>query len=124
MNIAKKILWCVVILAVLYGGVLVVERMTRQELTRVSHGQTGETVCLMWQPKLLRGNGVVALDLLNAQGKKIDSTQLQIFDTGFNALQQFGQVTFDDQGVVVSSLKTGEVVQRLAIKDGRLVKTD
>lgn len=120
MNVVKKILWCVVVLVLLYVGVLLVERMTTQELTRVTHAQTGETVCLMWQPRLLRGDGRCYVDLLNAQGKVVDSAPIKVLDTGFNALQQFGQLGFDDQAVVVSNLKTGEVAKRFLVKDGRL----
>ena len=124
MKSAKIILWCVAAVAVLYGVVLLIERMTTQELTRVSHPQTSEIVCLMWQPRLLGGNGVVYLDLLNAQGKKTDSAPLRVLDTGFNALQQFGQLAFEDQILTVSNLKTGDVVQRFVLKDGRLGKVE
>lgn len=120
MNVVKKILWCVVVLVLLYVGVLLIERMTTQELTRVTHAQTGEAVCLMWQPRLLRGDGKCFIDLLNAQGKVVDSANIKVLDTGFNALQQFGQLGFDDQTLVVSNLKTGEVAKRFLVKDGRL----
>lgn len=124
MKAVKKILWGVLILAVLYGVVLLIERMTTQELTRISHAQTGETVCLMWQPRLLGGGGECYLDLLNAQGKVVDSSAIRILDTGFNALQQFGQLDFQEQTLSVSNLQTGELVQRYELRGGRLIKAE
>lgn len=120
MKTPKMILWALLALALLYGALLLGERLTRQELTRITNPQSGESVSLMWQPKLLRGNGVCYLDLLNAQGKVIDTAQLRVLANGFDALQECGQVEFQGQNITVRNLRSGELVQHFAVRDGRL----
>lgn len=120
MWVLRKILLVFLILALLYGVLFLVERLIAQELKRVSHPSTQETACLMWRPRLLRGDGVCDLDLLNPQGKVVDTARLGILDTGFNALQQFGQLGFQEQEITVAKLQTGELVQRFIVRDGHL----
>jgi len=119
MRVLRKILPAILVLILLYGALLFAERLTRQELTRVA-APTQETVSLMWQPRLLRGDGICSLNLLNAQDKVVDSVRLGILGAGFDALQQFGQLGFDGQNVTVTNLRTGEVMRRFEIRDGRL----
>lgn len=116
----RKLLLSVLILLVLYGALLLVERLTTQELVRVSHLPSHETVCLMWKPRLLKGDGICYLDLMNSEGKVVSTVKLGILDAAFNALQQFGQLGFVGQEITVSSLQTGEVVQRFVVRDGHL----
>lgn len=120
MRVLRKILPGILLLALLYGAFLFVEHLTAQELTRVSHPQTQETVCLMWKPRLLRGGGVCDLNLLNAQGKVVDTARLGILNAGFDALQQFGQLGFEGQSISVANLQTGELVRRFVVRNGRL----
>lgn len=120
MPILRKALLAVLILALLYGGVLVVERLTTQELTSVSHSSSQETVSLMWNPRLLRGDGVCSVSLRSAQGQVIDSAVLGSLDTAFNALQQYGQLGFQGEEINVSNLRSGELLHRFVIRDGRL----
>lgn len=120
MRVLRKILPAIVVLALLYGGLLLAERMTRQELTRASHASTQETVSLIWQPRLLRGDGICSLSLLNAQDKVLDTVRLGVLGAGFDALQQFGQLGFEGQDVTVTSLRTGAVMGRFVVRDGRL----
>lgn len=124
MRILRKILPVILILALLYGAFLGVEHFTTQELTRASDPTTQETVCLMWKSRLLKGDGVCFLDLLNAQGKVVDTARLGIPDTAFNALQQFGQVGFQGQEITVADRRTGEIGQRFIVRDGRLILPD
>lgn len=121
MRVLRKILPGILILAALYGALLFGERLTTQELTRVAQPETQETLCLMWQPRLLRGGGVCSLHLLNSQGKVVDTSSLGILDAGFNALQQFGQLGFEGRNITVSNLRTGELVRRYVVRDGRLL---
>ena len=120
MRVLKKILPGLLILAVLYGALLFVERLTTQELTRVSDPSTRETVCLMWRSRLLSGDGVCYLNLLNAQGKVVDTARLGILKAGFDALQQFGQLGFEGKDITVTNLQTGELVQHFVVRDGHL----
>lgn len=124
MRVLRKILPGILILILLYGALLFAERLTTQELTRVSHPTTQEAVCLMWQPRLLRGDGICYLNLLNSQDKVVDTVRLGILNAGFDALQQFGQLGFQEQEVTVTNRQTGEVVRRFFIRDGRLSPTD
>lgn len=120
MPVLRKLFPALLILALLYGAVLLGERLTRQELTRVADSSTGEAACLMWQPRFLR-SGVCSLDLQNARGKVLDTAALGTLPAGFEALQQFGQLGFADRRITVASLKTGELRQSFTVRDGRLV---
>jgi len=120
MPILRKALLAALILALLYGGVLVVERLTTQELTSASHATSQETVFLMWNPRLLRGDGVCSVSLRNAQGQVIDSATIGTLDTAFNALQQYGQLGFQGEEITVSNIRSGELLHRFVIRDGRL----
>jgi hypothetical protein len=120
MRVLRKILPAIVVLALLYGGLLLAERMTQQELTRASEASTQEVVSLVWQPRLLRGDGICALNLLNAQGKVVDTARLGVLGAGFEALQQYGQLGFVGQDITVTNLRTGEVLRRFVVRDGRL----
>lgn len=120
MRVFRKLLSAVLLLALLYGAILLGERLTRQELTRVSEASTGESACLMWQPRFLR-DGVASLHLQNAGGKVLDTAKLGTLPTGFEALQHFGQLGFADRRITVASLKTGELRQSFAVRDDRLV---
>jgi len=124
MRALLNILLVLLIAALLYGAFLFAERLTRQELTRVANPSTQETVCLMWQPRLFRSDGVCSLDLLNAQGKAVDTVRLGILDTGFNALQQFGQIGFQGEEITVTNTRTGEPVQRFVARAGHLIRHD
>ena len=124
MRVLRKFLQGLLILALLYGALLLIERMITQELTRASHPPTQEAVCLMWKPRLLRGDGVCSLDLLNSQGKVVDSVRLGVLDAGFDALQQFGQLGFQGPDVTVSNLRTSELANRFVVRDGRLIPPD
>ncbi len=120
MRVLRKILPVILILVLLYGGVLFVERMTTQELTSVSNSSTQETASLMWKPRLLRGDGVCYVSLLNSQGKAVDRASLGTLDSAFNALQRFGQLGFEGPDITVTDRRTGELVQRFVVHDGRL----
>lgn len=121
MKILHKILVGLIVLAVLYGAVLLGEILTTQEIKRVSNEETNEAVCLMWKPQLLKGNGLVYLTLLNPKGKVVDSAKLQVLDRAFDALDQFGGVEFQGPNVTVKNLRTGELAQRFVVRDGRLI---
>lgn len=120
MPILRKILIAVVILALLYGGVLVVERLTTQELTSVSHPSSQKTAALIWHPRLLRGDGVCSISLRNAQGQVVDSATIGTLDTAFNALQQYGQLGFQGEEITVSNLRSGELLHRFVISNSHL----
>jgi len=124
MRILRKILPVILILALLYGVFLGVEHFTTQELTSASDPTTQETVCLMWKSRLLKGDGVCFLDLLNSKGKVVDTARLGILDTAFNALQQYGQLGFVGQEITVADRRTGENGQRFVVRDGRLSAPD
>lgn len=119
MGVLRKVLLGVVVLALLYGGLLAVQGLMVQELKRFERPGTSEAVRLMWRPRLLKGDGVCSLDLVDAQGKVLDTAVLGTLDTGFNALQGYGQVDFDGDAVTVRNLQTGAVVRRLTLRDGR-----
>lgn len=112
------------ILALLYGALLFVEKLTSQELTRVTNPATEEAVCLMWKPQLLKGNGICSLDLMNAQGQRIDTVELGTLDVAFNALQEFGQLRFQDQDITVASRENSNISKRFIIQDNRLILVD
>lgn len=120
MPILRKSLLFILIAVLLYGVLLLGERLTRQELTRVAHASNGEAVCLLWQPRFLRGGGVCSLQLLNARGEVVDAAPLGTLKTGFDALQQFGQLGYQEGDVTVANLQTGELVRRFVVRDGRL----
>jgi hypothetical protein len=120
MRILRKFLTVILILALLYGALLLMERLTMQELTRVSDPSTPEAVCLMWQPRFLRGGGVCSLHLLDARGNVVDTASLGTLKTGLDALQQFGQLGFQEGNITVAHLQTGEVVRRFVVREGRL----
>ncbi len=120
MRILNKILLGLLVLALLYGAVLLVEMLTTQELKRVSNGQTNEAASLMWKPHLLSGNGVCYLNLLNAKGKVVDTAKLKVLSNGFDALEQCGGIDFQVQAITVGNLKTGELVQKFTVRGGRL----
>jgi hypothetical protein len=124
MHILRKALWGILILALGFGILLAAERLTIQELTRVSLPSTQETVCLMWKPRLLKRDGTCDLELLNAQGKVVDSVRLGILDAGFEALQQFGQLEVQEPDVSVTSKRTGELVRRFTVQAGHLRAAD
>lgn len=67
----RIVFWGLLVVALLYGALLGAERLTTQELTRVSHPPTEEAVCLIWKPRFLRGDGICSLDSLNAQGQVV-----------------------------------------------------
>jgi hypothetical protein len=120
MSLLRKLIPGVLVLVLLYGGLLVVERMTTQELTSVTHSPTQETLCLMWKPRFLRGDGLCYLGLKNAQGRITGTASLGTLDTAFNALQQYGQLGFQGQDITVTNLRTGELVRRFVVRDGLL----
>jgi hypothetical protein len=120
MRVLRKVLPVLVVLAVLYGIFGIVERLTVQELTRATEAATQESICLMWKPRLLRGDGRCYLDLQNAQGQVIDTAQLGFLSAGFDALQQFGNLSFQDQSVTVGSRQNSESVRRFLVREGRL----
>ncbi len=124
MRALRQILPALLILALLYGGLLFVERLTTQELTRVSHSPTQETICLMWRPRLLLGDGAVFLILQDARDRITDTAPLVILDSAFNALQQCGDLGFDGQNVTVMNRQTGELCRRLTVREGRLDPAD
>lgn len=104
----------------LYGALLLAERMTTQELARVSQPATHETAALMWKPRLLRGDGFCEVALLDSRGKVVDTARLGLFDAAFNVLQQCGQLGFEGRNITVANLHTGELVRRFVVRDGRL----
>ena len=120
MQILRKALWGVLILALGFGILLAAERLTIQELTRASLPSTQEAVCLMWKPRLLKRDGVCDLELLNPQGKVVDSVRLGVLGTGFDALQQFGLLDVQEPDVVVASRRTGDPLRRFKVQDGHL----
>jgi len=113
------ILLALVVVALLFGALLVGERLTTQELTRATEGTTGESVCLIWRPRFLHGDGGCDLDLLNRQGRVIDSVRLGTMDTAFNALQRYGQLDFQGDRVLVGG-RRGEKTQEFVVRGGRL----
>jgi hypothetical protein len=119
MTVLRKILWCVLILALGYGVLRMVERLTVQELTRASHPTTGQAVCLIWKPRILQKNGTCDLELRNSQDKVVDTMQLGTFESGFEALQQVGQLEFQEDDVLVANRRSGEIFRRLTIRDDR-----
>ena len=120
MPLLRKALLLVLILVLLYGGVLVVERLTTQELTSVTHPSSKEKASLMWNPRLLRGDGICSISLRNAQGQVVDSAVVGSLDTAFNALQQYGQLGFQGDEITVSNLRSGELLYRYGVRDGHL----
>lgn len=120
----KKVLWGILVLALLYGVLLLGEMLTTQELKRVSNEQTNEAASLMWKPHFLSGNGVCYLNLLNAKGKTVDTARLKVLSNGFDALEQCGGIDFQGQAITVGNLKTGELFHRFLVRDGRLVSPD
>lgn len=120
MRILRKVLIGILILVLLYCALLLVERMTSQELTRVTDAATKESACLMWKPRLLRGDGVCSLALVNAGDEVVDTARLGTLNKGFDALQEFGQLRFQEKTITVANRQTGEVVRRFAVRDGRL----
>jgi hypothetical protein len=124
MRILRKILLGLLILALLYGALRFVEHLTEQELTRVSDEATQESASLMWSPRLLKGDGICSLDLLDAEGHVLDTARLGILNAGFDALQQFGQLGFHDQEITVADRRTGELARRFVVRDGRLSPQD
>lgn len=124
MPILRKSLLAILFLSLLYGAVLLVERLTTQELTRVSDASTQTSVCLMWKPRILKGDGICSLHLLDPQEDVVDEARLGILDAGFEALQQFGQLRIEGQEITVADQQTGEVAQRFMVHDGRLSRQD
>ncbi len=124
MRVLRKIVTGLLILLLAYGGVLLVERLITQELTRVSDQSSGESVGLIWRPRLLRGDGVCSLKLVNATDEFRDSAELGSLSSGLDALQTYGQMTFEGRDVVVADRRTGEVARRFEVRDGRLVAAD
>lgn len=124
MSVARKILWSVLIIALGYGVLLLAERLTVQELTRVSRPESQESVCLIWKPRLLQKQGACDLELRDGRDKVLDSVRLGTFESGFEALQQLGQLGFEKEDVLVTSLRSGELVRRLTIRDGRFQPVD
>lgn len=122
--VLKKLLPILLIVTLLYGALLLVERLTTQELTRASHPSTQETLCLMWQPRFLRGDGVCSLTVLNSQGQESDTVRLGTLPAALEALQHYGQLGFQGQDATVSNLQTGTLVRRFILHDGRLHAPD
>lgn len=119
----RKILPLLVVV-VLYIGLLLVERMSTQELTRASDSSTQQAVALIWKPQFLKGNGLCTLNLLDSAGKVTDTATLPSVDSALSALRQYGQLSFQGEGVTVSDQQSGEVVRRFVIRDGRLEKSE
>lgn len=119
MKFLRLALWGILVIALGFGILLFVQRLTVQELTRATHPSTQEAICLMWKPRLFQGNGACDLELQNSRGKVVDSIRLGTVDAGFEALQQFGQIEFQGEEVLVSSRRSGETVRRLAVRGGR-----
>jgi hypothetical protein len=124
MRILNKVLLGLLVLALLYGVLLLGEMMTTQELKRATNVQTQEAACLMWKPHFLSGNGVCYLNLLNAQGKTVDTAKLMVLTNGFDALEQCGGLDFQGQAISVGNLKTGEIIQRFAVRNSHLNPLD
>lgn len=124
MQVWRNVLIGLVAVALLCGVFLFAERLTVQELTRVENSGTQEALCLMWKPRLLRGDGFCDLDLVSAQGKVLDTARLGKLDTGINALQQYGQLEFQGDAVKVMNTRTGELMQRFTVRDSRLVRAE
>lgn len=91
-----------------------------QEITRASNDGSGESICLIWTPRLLRGDGICSLDLVAADDTVLDRAPLGTRGAAFDALQEFGQLSFDGSDVAVKKLQTGEVVARYEVREGRL----
>jgi hypothetical protein len=122
MPVLRKILPILLVAVILYAGLLVVERMSTQELTRASDPATQQAVALIWKPQFLKGRGLCTIDLIDSAGKVTDTASLPPLDSAFNALQQYGQLSFQGENITVSNQQSGEVVHRFVIKDGRLSK--
>jgi hypothetical protein len=121
MSILWKILICLLIVLLAYGAVHLVERLMTQELTRVSSEATGESVRLIWTPRLLRGDGICSLDLVDADDTVLDQAPLGIRGTAFDALQEFGQLSFKESEITVKDRRTGELAAHYDVRDERLV---
>ncbi len=124
MQILRKILTGLVIALLAYGAVRLVERLMTQEITRASSAATGESVCLIWTLRLLRGDGMCSLDLVDANDDVLDHAPLGVRGAAFAALQEFGQLSFEGSDVAVKKRQTGEVVARYDVREGRLVSAN
>ena len=124
MPVLRKILPILVFAAILYAVLLMVERMSIQELTRASDPAIQRAVALIWRPQFLKGGGLCTLDLLDSTGKITDTAGLPPLDSAFNALQQYGQLSFQGENITVCNQQSGEVVRRFVIRDGHLAKPE
>lgn len=124
MRVLQKILSGVLVLALLYGGLFLVERFTTQELTRVINGSTQEVAALIWKPRFLRGDGRCYLSVLNAEGGVIATAELGTQGAALDALQQLGQLGFDGEEITVANLQTGAIFRRFVLREGRLTSVD
>ncbi len=120
----RNILPILLIIALLCGMFFLVQRLARQELTRVTEASTQQSACLMWQPRFLRGDGICALEIQDAQGAVVDTVTIGTVGSGFDALQKFGNIDFQGDQVTVMSRTTGESVRRFQLRDGRLNPTE
>ncbi len=121
MPILRKILTGLLILLLAYGAVQLAEWLMTQELTRASSEATGESVGLIWTPRLLRGDGICSLDLMGADDQVLDQARLGIRGSAFDALQEFGQLGFQGTEIRVKKRQTGEVVARYGVREGSLI---
>lgn len=119
MRVFIKVLLGILVALAIYGGFHFAEHLATQELTRISHPTTQETVCLMWRPRFYRGGGVSYLNLLDVQQQVTDTAELGTLNAAFEALQQFGQMAFEEQVLTVTNGQSGEV-RRFVVRDGRL----
>lgn len=120
----RKLLPILVVAIVLFAGLLLVERMSTQELTRASDPATQRAVALVWKPRFLKGDGLCTIQLLDSAGKVTDTAGLPPLDSAFNALRQYGQLSLQGENITVSNQQSGEVVQRFVIRNGRLGQSE
>ena len=120
MRVFVKILLGVVVAAMIYSGVLLTERMATQELTRATHPSSQEVVCVMWRPRFLQGDGVCFLELRDANDEVVDSAELGTLSAAFEALQQYGQLGFQSEELLVTNQRTGQIEHRFVVREERL----
>lgn len=120
MRVFVKVLLGVLVALAIYGGFHLAERAATQELTRIAHPTTKESACLMWRPRFYRGGGLVYVSILDTQERTTDTAELGTVGAGLEALQQFGQMSFQEEELTVANMQTGAVVRRFVVRDGRL----
>lgn len=121
MRIFRVFIYLLIFLAALYAIFLGAERMTTQELTRADLPGTGQAACVMWSPRLLRGDGVCSLRIVDSREKMLDAQILGVQSSGFEALQHYGLVGYEDGVVRVWNRQTGAVTGQFALRDGCLL---